>query len=351
MGKAKWWVCDSCKSLNDLPASKCYKCAIARPKDPTLIDDQYSRVGGGERRVGVTVDLSQVGDLTRPDPVETAQGGGVMEAFEKVDDPYADLDRTAGAGGQQARTSPSSTPPYDPYAGGYETRDEQPTPKPLRDPVKRGIGELGGLKWSFDDEPLAKPEPAADTSAPPAPPTEQQPAPPPTSSAPAQPETVPVPPAAVPPRLRLRPRPLCRARQAVRHGHQHRRRPRPLAFRARLECRRLHRPATRVVLRVRHRHPPVRHRHPPVRRSHPARLRSAPGTSRVDPGHSSPKVIVFRATGQSILDSANLHCLSGGRGGCGYRHVPELLGGELGWPALLRPVRRQPRHRLSELWR
>jgi len=40
MGKAKWWVCDSCKSLNDLPANKCYKCRAEKPANPTLMDDQ-----------------------------------------------------------------------------------------------------------------------------------------------------------------------------------------------------------------------------------------------------------------------------------------------------------------------
>ena len=213
MGKAKWWVCDSCKSLNDLPANKCYKCRTAQPKDPTLIDDQYSKVGGGERRVGITVDLSQVGELTRPDPVETAQGGGVMEAFEKVDDPYADLDRMPHAGRQPPATPPPGAPRYDPYAGGYETEVEQPGPKPLREPVRRGIDALGGLQWAFDDDPPATAEAAAapapsappltpepQSAPPPGPPPEQQSAPPPTSSDPAPPSgSTPVPAGAVPP--------------------------------------------------------------------------------------------------------------------------------------------------------
>ena len=75
MGKPKWWVCGGCKSLNDMPAAKCFNCRAAKPADPTLIDDHYSEVGSGARRVGVTVDLATVGDLTRPDPLETAKGG------------------------------------------------------------------------------------------------------------------------------------------------------------------------------------------------------------------------------------------------------------------------------------
>ena len=135
MGTAKWWVCDACKSLNDLPANKCYNCRGDKPDAPTLIDDQYSKVGGGENRVGVSVDMSKVGDLTRPDPIETAAGGALMEAFEKVDDPYADLDRK-----QQAGQAQSGAPRYDPYAGGYETParppEPQPTVRPMREPTR-----------------------------------------------------------------------------------------------------------------------------------------------------------------------------------------------------------------------
>ena len=93
MGKAKWWVCDDCKSLNDLPANKCYNCREPKPSDPRLFDDQYSQVGGGQQRVGITVDLDKVGDLTRPDPVETAAGGGIVEAFDQKDDIYGDVER------------------------------------------------------------------------------------------------------------------------------------------------------------------------------------------------------------------------------------------------------------------
>ena len=82
MGKAKWWVCDDCKSLNDLPANKCYNCRSEKPASPTLMDDQYGQVGGAtEKRVAITVDLDEVGDLTAPDPLEQAEGGGIIEAF------------------------------------------------------------------------------------------------------------------------------------------------------------------------------------------------------------------------------------------------------------------------------
>ena len=151
MGKAKWWICDGCKSLNDVPANKCYKCRDPKPADPTLIDDEYSEVGGGQKRVGVTVDLSQVGDLTRPDPVEKAQPGGIMEAFDKVDDPYADLD---------ARRAATPTPRYDPYAGDFEqpqaTQATEATPPQMREPTKRGIDAIGGRQWV--DEPSAPAE-------------------------------------------------------------------------------------------------------------------------------------------------------------------------------------------------
>lgn len=141
MGKAKWWVCEDCTSLNDLPANKCYKCRVSKPRDPKLFDDQYSHVGGGDQRVGITVDLANVGDLTRPDPVESAEGGSIMEAFDKTDDPYADIDQA------------DPTPRYDPYSGGPETPSQQAEPRPLREPTKRGIDALGGRGWAEGLEP------------------------------------------------------------------------------------------------------------------------------------------------------------------------------------------------------
>jgi hypothetical protein len=162
MGKAKWWVCDSCKSLNDLPANKCYKCRQSKPKDPELIDDQYSKVGGGSR-VSVSVDLSQVGDLTRPDPVETAEGGGLMEAFDTKpqQDPFADVD----AAGRQV-----TAPRFDPYTGAPGSESSQdaygsqkPAVRPLREPVKRGIDALGGMHWTFEDEAPQPPLPPPPT--------------------------------------------------------------------------------------------------------------------------------------------------------------------------------------------
>ena len=87
MGKAKWWVCDDCKSLNDVPANKCYKCRTNKPAAPTLIDDDYAEVGAAtQKRVGITVDLSRLSELTAPDPTETDAGAGVYDAFDAADD-------------------------------------------------------------------------------------------------------------------------------------------------------------------------------------------------------------------------------------------------------------------------
>jgi hypothetical protein len=144
MGNARWWVCESCVSLNDLPANKCYKCRDPKPAAPKLIDDEYSEVSGRQQRVGITVDLSQVGDLTRPDPAEQAEPGGIMEAFDKVEDPYADLD---------ARQPPSPTPRYDPYAGVGPPQATPAAPRPMRDPIRRGIEAIGGRQWADSYEP------------------------------------------------------------------------------------------------------------------------------------------------------------------------------------------------------
>jgi len=199
MGKAKWWVCDSCKSLNDLPANKCYKCREAKPGNPTLIDDQYSEVRGSQQRVGITVDLSKLGDLTRPDPLETAEGGGIMEAFEETSDPYADLD-----GGQPP------TPRYDPYSGGYESAPAaaQSAPPPLREPTKRRIDALGDRPWTVEPPApqAAQPSPPPPGDAPPPgpppsgmPPSSGMPPPPPGRASPPPPGAMPGPPPPPPP--------------------------------------------------------------------------------------------------------------------------------------------------------
>lgn len=186
MGKAKWWVCEGCVSLNDVPANKCYKCHQPKPSDPKLIDDQYSEVGG-EKRVGITVNLDKVGDLTRPDPTETAAGGAIMEAFDKTQDPSADVDP------QQ----PTSTPRYDPYAGTIEQPEQLAAartpapPKPLREPTKRGIDALGSRMWAEGSDVYADPPPMGAAVAPGA-------QPPPADSVPPTPPGVAPPPMAPP---------------------------------------------------------------------------------------------------------------------------------------------------------
>jgi hypothetical protein len=153
MTNAKWWVCDSCSSLNDLPAAKCYKCRTEKPNEPRLIDDNYAEVGGG-KRVGVSVDRSAIGDLVRRDPVETQDAGGMFEVF--------------GAEEGEGQASPPEPAPaaYDPYDQG--TRDVGPAERlagdrrPLRDPTPRGIEQVGGRHWSEGLEPIAD-----ETAAPP----------------------------------------------------------------------------------------------------------------------------------------------------------------------------------------
>ena len=200
MGTAKWWVCDSCKSLNDLPANKCYKCREPQPANPTLFDDQYGEVGGDQKRVGITVDLDQVGDLTQRDPIETAEGGGFVEAFEKTDDPYADLDS-----GQPA------TPRYDPYSGGYESAEAstQSTTTPIREPVKRGIDAVGGRHWNTGLDAPDAPDPVAQAAPPPAQPPPPAAVPPPPAAVPPPPPGIvpPPPPGVVPPPPGVAPRP------------------------------------------------------------------------------------------------------------------------------------------------
>ncbi|MFV2064751.1 MAG: hypothetical protein ACC726_14760, partial [Chloroflexota bacterium] len=139
MSKAKWWVCDSCKSLNDLPANKCYKCRERKPKTPTLIDDQFDQVGGNDKRVGITVDLADVSDLVAHDPKETQESREFVDVLPTGDRIKVGEDGAPVAGGE----SPGQ-------------------PRPLREPTKRGISEAGGLKWH--DEPTTA-APSSETQA------------------------------------------------------------------------------------------------------------------------------------------------------------------------------------------
>ena len=155
MGKAKWWVCDDCHSLNDLPANKCYNCRAGKPTNPRQIDDQYDEVVS-QQRVGITVDLSQVGDLSRPDPIETESGGGIMEAFDTRD--------------AEAHQPAAPTPqPYDPYAPAPAPAAARPAANPsvppMREPERRGIEQLGGQRtWA---DPVDVPSPPGPPQAPP----------------------------------------------------------------------------------------------------------------------------------------------------------------------------------------
>lgn len=138
MGTAKWWVCGTCSSLNDLPAGKCYKCRAAKPADARLIDDTYSEVGAA-KRVSVSVDRAMVSEIVRQDPIETQGGGGIMEAFE------ADEQVSAS----QPTIQPSG---YDPYGGPSEVGPAERLARagvpPLRDPTPRGIEQVGGRHWT-----------------------------------------------------------------------------------------------------------------------------------------------------------------------------------------------------------
>ena len=157
MGKAKWWVCSECTSLNDLPANKCYKCRAERPSSARLIDDEYSEVSSAQDRVSVSVDLSKLGDLSAPDPRESAKGGHVIEAFGVEDAPA---------------TEPPAVPePPRPHGTDWSKPRVMP-PKPLRDPTPRGISAIGGRPWSGDGattplSPPPAPVPQANGYAPP----------------------------------------------------------------------------------------------------------------------------------------------------------------------------------------
>ncbi|HKZ91342.1 MAG TPA: hypothetical protein VJZ50_04325, partial [Candidatus Limnocylindrales bacterium] len=121
MAKATWWVCDSCRSLNDMPANKCYKCRTQKPDNPTLIDSSYAQVAGPQARVGISVQRSRVGELSAQRPVETQRGSGAFQAYGSMDDQPLESVRTAG--------EPKSPPP------------------PLREPPRRSIAQAGGYHW------------------------------------------------------------------------------------------------------------------------------------------------------------------------------------------------------------
>jgi hypothetical protein len=153
-----------------MPANKCYKCRTSRPASPTLLDDQYGQVSG-KPRVAVSVDLSRVQELAARDPVESQKGSGVFEAFTAQDDLPIESARTAEA----ARSAPP----------------------PMREPVKRGISELGGQDWRLGLPPLPAPRPPGPPMVtPPGPPMA---APPGSPQAGPPPPGPPAPPASAPP--------------------------------------------------------------------------------------------------------------------------------------------------------
>ena len=71
--------------------------------------------------MGISVNRSRVAELAARDPLESQKGAGVVEAFAAQDDlPVESARAVAGA---------RSAPP------------------PIREPVKRGISEIGGQDW------------------------------------------------------------------------------------------------------------------------------------------------------------------------------------------------------------
>lgn len=129
-----------------MPANKCYNCRVARPSSPALIDERYDQVSAGSgKRVGISVDLAQVGTLVAPDPMERYKGGEIMEAFNI---------RPAQAGGARSEPDtrsaavPAPTPASVPAAAPSAAREAMPAPPPIRPPRERSIAEVGGMHWT-----------------------------------------------------------------------------------------------------------------------------------------------------------------------------------------------------------
>ena len=183
MAKARWWLCDSCKSLNDIPATKCYKCRAMRPARPTILDDQYAQVGGPTSRVAISVDRSKISELAARDPIETEQGSGILDAF------------TVASAQDELPLESALTP---------GTHGGRPAPRPIREPVRRGIAAAGGLDWrrTLSEAPRsAAPEGSRAHTAPP-PAVQGSPG----GSLPERPQaTMPAPGPRVPPGLRVPP--------------------------------------------------------------------------------------------------------------------------------------------------
>ena len=180
-------MCDGCRSLNDMPANKCYKCRAPRPASPTLLDDQYGQVSD-KPRVGVSVELSRVAELAARDPRETQKSAGVFEAFTAQDDQPIESART---------TDPAFTTGA---AAGMGTAGNKPKPPPIREPVKRGISELGGQDWRIGVPPASESVAPSGGSAPqPSPPGGSAPQPSPPGVTPPPPSPPGAPPLPPPP--------------------------------------------------------------------------------------------------------------------------------------------------------
>ena len=144
MAKARWWMCDGCRSLNDMPANKCCnKCRAPRPASPTLLDDQYGQVSD-KPRVGVSVELSRVagtGSATiQGDPEERRRLRGVHGAGRP-----ACRERS-----RRWMVEPSR------LVQRLDGNGRQRQPPPIREPVKRGISELGGQDWRIGAPPASE---------------------------------------------------------------------------------------------------------------------------------------------------------------------------------------------------
>jgi hypothetical protein len=144
-----------------------------------------------------------VGDLTRPDPIETQEGGGVFDAFTPGHEPQPASPASLSAALDQARV-PSSGAPSAPQPGPSD-QAQRPAPRPLRDPTPRSISDIGGRPWAGGAAPDPLP-PAPAAAVPPAapppgavpPPPGAAPPPPPGAAPPPPPGAVPPPPGAAP---------------------------------------------------------------------------------------------------------------------------------------------------------
>jgi hypothetical protein len=142
MGESDWWMCDRCRSLNNLSARKCYSCGHGKPKDsqkasefmgyvPVVTREGKVRLDFPEQVAGVTA-AQEIGAKRQAPPLRDPIPRSITDVAPRVPHGIRVVYRLDGPPPPPDRSVPPVTPPPLMAAPGHPMQGHpMPGPRPV----------------------------------------------------------------------------------------------------------------------------------------------------------------------------------------------------------------------------